>query len=235
VALLDVNNIFSGYGDTDVLHGVSLEIGTDEIITIIGPNGAGKSTLLKTIMGYLSPRQGDVIFRGESVAEFRPDQKVRKGIGYVPQLENVFSGMTVEENLQMGGYIEEKMLVEERLEEMYALFPILKERRNQRVEVMSGGQRQLVAMSQALMTKPKLLLLDEPSAGLAPVISTTLFENIKEIRKRGAAILIVEQDAYRSLEISDRCYVLAMGKNAFEGQAENILENQNIRETFLGG
>lgn len=235
MALLDVNNIFSGYGDTDVLHGVSLEIGTDEIITIIGPNGAGKSTLLKTIMGYLSPRQGDVIFRGESVAEFRPDQKVRKGIGYVPQLENVFSGMTVEENLQMGGYIEEKMLVEERLEEMYALFPILKERRNQRVEVMSGGQRQLVAMSQALMTKPKLLLLDEPSAGLAPVISTTLFENIKEIRKRGAAILIVEQDAYRSLEISDRCYVLAMGKNAFEGQAENILENQNIRETFLGG
>ncbi|MGD2067000.1 MAG: ATP-binding cassette domain-containing protein, partial [Candidatus Bathyarchaeota archaeon] len=134
MALLDVNNIFSGYGDTDVLHGVSLEIGTDEIITIIGPNGAGKSTLLKTIMGYLSPRQGDVIFRGESVAEFRPDQKVRKGIGYVPQLENVFSGMTVEENLQMGGYIEEKMLVEERLEEMYALFPILKERRNQRVE-----------------------------------------------------------------------------------------------------
>jgi ABC-type branched-subunit amino acid transport system ATPase component len=235
VALLDVNNIFSGYGDTNVLHGVSLEIETDEIITIIGPNGAGKSTLLKTIMGYLIPRQGDVLFRGESVTRFRPDQKVRKGIGYVPQLENVFSGMTVEENLQMGGYIEEKRLVEERLEEMYALFPILKERRNQRVEVMSGGQRQLVAMSQALMTKPELMLLDEPSAGLAPVISTTVFKNIKEIRKRGAAILIVEQDAYRSLEISDRCYVLAMGENAFEDQAENILENQKIRETFLGG
>lgn len=233
--LLDVKNVFSGYGDTNVLNGVSMEIGPDEIVTIIGPNGAGKSTLLKTIMGYLIPRQGDIFFRGESIAGFRPDQKVRKGIGYVPQLENVFSGMTVEENLQMGGYIEEKRLVEERLEEMYALFPILKERRYQRVEVMSGGQRQLVAMSQALMTKPKLLLLDEPSAGLAPVISATVFENIKEIRKRGASILIVEQDAYRSLEISDRGYVLAMGKNALEDQAENILENQKIRETFLGG
>jgi len=135
----------------------------------------------------------------------------------------------------MGGYLEEKKIVEERLEEMYALFPVLKERRHQCVEVMSGGQRQLVAMAQALMTKPKLLLLDEPSAGLAPVVSATIFENIKEIRKRGAAILIIEQDAYQSLGISDRGYVLAMGQNAFEDKAENILGDQKIREAFLGG
>ena len=235
MAILDVDHVFSGYGDTDVLQGVSINVGTDEIVTIIGPNGAGKSTLLKTIMGYLIPTRGSVFFQGENITRLRPDQKVRKGISYVPQLENVFSSLTVEENLQMGGYIEEKGQLRNRIEEMYAFFPTLKDRRRQRVEIMSGGQRQMVAMAQALMTGPGLLLLDEPSAGLAPMVSASVFEKIGEIRKRGAAVVIVEQDAHRSLAISDRGYVLAMGQNAFEDKAENILKNQKIRETYLGG
>ena len=202
MAILDVDNVFSGYGDTDVLRGVSIKVEPDEIVTIIGPNGAGKSTLLKTIMGYLTPKKGNIFFQGENTHRLSPDQKVRKGIGYVPQLENVFSRLTVEENLEMGGYIiEEKRRIESRIEEMYALFPVLKESRRQRVEVMSGGQRQMVAMAQALMTKPKLLLLDEPSAGLAPVVSASMFKNIRDIRKKGTAVVIVEQDAYQSLEI----------------------------------
>ena len=235
MAILDVDHVFSGYGDTDVLQGVSINVGTDEIVTIIGPNGAGKSTLLKTIMGYLIPTRGSVFFQGENITRLRPDQKVRKGISYVPQLENVFSSLTVEENLQMGGYIEEKGQLRNRIEEMYAFFPTLKDRRRQRVEIMSGGQRQMVAMAQALMTGPGLLLLDEPSAGLAPMVSASVFEKIGEIRKRGAAIVIVEQDAHQSLAISNRGYVLAMGQNAFEDRAENILRNQKIRETYLGG
>jgi ABC-type branched-subunit amino acid transport system ATPase component len=235
VVILDVDHVFSGYGDTDVLQGVSITVGTDEIVTIIGPNGAGKSTLLKTIMGYLIPTRGDVLFRGENITQLRPDQKVRKGIGYVPQLKNVFSSLTVEENLRMGGYTEEKRRLKSRIEEMYGFFPALKERRRQRVEIMSGGQRQMVAMAQALMTRPVLLLLDEPSAGLAPMVSVSVFETIGEIRKRGAAIVIVEQDAHQSLAISDRGYVLAMGQNAFEDRAENILKDRKIRETYLGG
>ena len=235
VALLSVENVFSGYGDSDVLQGVSIRITADEIVTIIGPNGAGKSTLLKTIMGYLMPRSGNVFFQGENMSMHGPEQKVRKGIGYVPQLENVFSSLTVDENLQMGAYTVEKKLLEKRFEEVYSIFPTIRARRHQCVEIMSGGQRQMVAMAQALVTKPKLLLLDEPSAGLAPIVSATVFENIKEIRRGGAAILIVEQDAYQSLGISNRGYVLALGQNAFEDKAENILNNQQIRETFLGG
>lgn len=235
MAILDVDHVFSGYGDTDVLQEISINVGTDEIVTIIGPNGAGKSTLLKTIMGYLIPTKGNIFFKGENTTRLRPDQKVRMGIGYVPQLENVFSSLTVEENLQMGGYIEEKRQLKARIEEMYAFFPTLEDRRRQHVEIMSGGQRQMVAMAQALMTEPKLLLLDEPSAGLAPMVSASVFEKIREIRKRGAAIVIVEQDAHQSLAISDRGYVLAMGQNAFEDKAENILKNQKIRETYLGG
>jgi len=230
-----VDHVFSGYGDVDVLQGVSLAVEANEIVTIIGPNGAGKSTLLKTIMGYLIPTRGTVYFQGENVTRLRPDHKVRKGIGYVPQLRNVFPSLTVEENLRMGGYIEEKRTVKERIDEMYALFPVLGDRKDQRVEIMSGGQRQMVAMAQALMTRPRLLLLDEPSAGLAPMVSDSIFENIEKIRQRGAAVVIVEQDAYRSLAISERGYVLAVGQNVLEDAARSILENDKIRETYLGG
>lgn len=235
MTILDVDHVFSGYGDVDVLQGVSLTVEANEIVTIIGPNGAGKSTLLKTIMGYLIPTRGSILLQEENITRLMPDQKVGRGIGYVPQLDNVFPGLTVEENLQMGGYILEKGQLKDRIDQMYAFSPILKDRRHQRVEIMSGGQRQMVAMAQALMTEPRLLLLDEPSAGLAPMVSSSIFENIKKIRQRGAAIVIVEQDAYQSLAISERGYVLAQGQNAFEDAAANILKNQKIRETYLGG
>ncbi len=186
-------------------------------------------------MGYLTPTQGKILFRDEDVTHVSPDEKVRKGMGYVPQLENVFPSLTVEENLEMGGYIEDKRRVMERIEEAYELFPVLKERRGQRVRNMSGGERQMLAMARALMTEPSLLLLDEPSAGLSPMVSATVFERIKEIHQKGKAIIIVEQDAYQSLAISNRGYVLSMGQNEYEGEAHTILDSRKIREAYLGG
>ena len=233
--ILQVKDVYSGYGDTEVLHGISIYLSEGEIITIIGPNGAGKSTLLKTIMGYLPPNRGKILFRDEEVTKVSPDEKVRRGIGYVPQLENVFPSLTVEENLEMGGYIEDKKRLADRLEEAYGLFPVLKERRGQRVRTMSGGQRQMLAMARALMADPSLLLLDEPSAGLSPKVSVAVFEKIKEVHQRGKAIIIVEQDAYQSLGISNRGYVLAMGQNEYEDEAHKILDSQKIREAYLGG
>jgi ABC-type branched-subunit amino acid transport system ATPase component len=235
MTMLEGRDICSGYGDTEVLHGVSITVKEGEIITIIGPNGAGKSTLLKTIMGYLLPSQGRILFRNEEVTRLRPDEKVRKGIGYVPQLENVFSSLTVEENLEMGGYIEDRKRLSERMEDSYALFPLLKTRRTQRVRTMSGGERQMLAMARALMTQPSLLLLDEPSAGLSPKVSAAVFENIERIHQQGKTIIIVEQDAYQSLEISDRGYVLAMGQNEYDDEAHKILDSRRIREAYLGG
>ena len=233
--ILQVRDVYSGYGDTEVLHGVSMHLNEGEIVTIIGPNGAGKSTLLKTIMGFLWPTQGKILFRDEDVTRLRPDKKVRKGIGYVPQLENVFPSLTVEENLEMGGYIEDKRHLMERIEGAYELFPVLRERRGQKVRTMSGGQRQMLGMARALMTEPSLLLLDEPSAGLSPKVSATVFERIREIHQRGKAIIIVEQDAYQSLGISNRGYVLAMGQNEYEDEAHKILDSRKIREAYLGG
>jgi ABC-type branched-subunit amino acid transport system ATPase component len=233
--ILEVKDVYSGYGDTEVLHGVSIYLNEGEIVTIIGPNGAGKSTLLKTIMGYLPPTRGRILFRDEDVTVLRPDEKVRKGIGYVPQLENVFPSLTVEENLEMGGYIEDKRRLPERIEGAYELFPVLKERRGQRVRTMSGGQRQMLAMARALMTEPSLLLLDEPSAGLSPKVSASVFERIREIHQRGKSIIIVEQDAYQSLGISNRGYVLAMGQKEYEDEAHKILDSRKIREAYLGG
>jgi len=233
--ILEVKDVYSGYGDTEVLHGVSIYLNEGEIVTIIGPNGAGKSTLLKTIMGYLPPTRGRILFRDEDVTVLRPDEKVRKGIGYVPQLENVFSSLTVEENLEMGGYIEDKRRLPERIEGAYKLFPVLKDRRGQRVRTMSGGQRQMLAMARALMTEPSLLLLDEPSAGLSPKVSAAVFEMIKEIHRREKTIIIVEQDAYQSLGISNRGYVLAMGQKEYEDEAHKILDSRKIREAYLGG
>lgn len=233
--ILEVRNVFSGYGDMEIIHGISMFVADGEIITIVGPNGAGKSTLLKTIMGYLVPRQGTIVFRNEDVTTLRPEEKVRRGIGYVSQLNNIFPSLSVRENLEMGGYLKNNNSVKERVRESYKLFPILREKRNQRAGTLSGGQRQMLAMARALMTKPRLLLLDEPSAGLAPKVTSAVFENIEEIHRLGTAVVIVEQDAYRSLGISDRGYVLVMGQNEFEDRAEQILDNERIREVYLGG
>jgi len=233
--LLEVNNIASGYGRTEVLHGVSMYVDQDEVVTIIGPNGAGKSTLFKTIMGYLIPNAGNILYSEEDVTTLEPNKKVEIGMAYVPQLENTFPSLTVQENLEMGGYSKDREAVRKRIESAYSTFPVLKEKRNKRVHTLSGGERQMLGMSRALMTEPDLLLLDEPSAGLAPKVADAVFNQINNLHKRGIGIIIIEQDAHKSLSISDRGYVLAMGQNYFDGSADKILSNEQIREAFLGG
>jgi ABC-type branched-subunit amino acid transport system ATPase component len=234
MALLEANDVVSGYGKTDILHGVSITVGKDEIVTIIGPNGAGKSTLFRTIMGYLMPRAGSILFSGEDVTRLAPNKKVEKGIAYVPQLENTFPSLTILENLEMGGYSKDSEVLRKGIENAFETFPILGSRRKQRAKSLSGGERQMLAMSMALMTEPDLLLLDEPSAGLSPKITEEVFNQIKRLHQEGIGILIIEQDAHGSLSISDRGYVLAMGQNYFDGSADSILNNAQIREAFLG-
>jgi ABC-type branched-subunit amino acid transport system ATPase component len=233
--LLEVHDAISGYGSTDVLHGVSISVERDEIVTIIGPNGAGKSTLFKTIMGYLIPRSGKIVFSEEDVTQLKPNQKVEKGIAYVPQLDNTFASLTIRENLEMGGFSKDRQTLQQGIELAYSTFPILSDRRNQRARTLSGGQRQMLAMSMALMTEPDLLLLDEPSAGLSPKVADEVFNQIMNLHQKGIGILIIEQDAYRSLSISNRGYVLAMGQNHFDGTADTILNDPHIKEAFLGG
>jgi ABC-type branched-subunit amino acid transport system ATPase component len=233
--LLEVHDAISGYGSTDVLHGVSISVERDEIVTIIGPNGAGKSTLFKTIMGYLIPRSGKIIFSEEDVTQLKPNQKVEKGIAYVPQLDNTFPSLTIRENLEMGGFSKDRQTLQQGIELAYSTFPILSDRRNQRARTLSGGQRQMLAMSMALMTEPDLLLLDEPSAGLSPKVADEVFNQIINLHQKGIGILIIEQDAHRSLNISNRGYVLAMGQNHFDGTADTILNDPQIKEAFLGG
>lgn len=235
MSLLEVSNVVSGYGSTDVLHGVSVNVDQNEIVTIIGPNGAGKSTLFKTIMGYLIPSTGNISFLGEDVTKLEPNKKVERGLAYVPQLENVFPSLTIRENLEMGGYSKDIEAIKKGIERAYGAFPILKDRRNQRARTLSGGQRQMLALSMALMTQPALLLLDEPSAGLAPKVAEEVFNQINILHKEGIGIMIIEQDAHRSLSISDRGYVLTMGQNHFDGSADKILGDEQIREAFLGG
>ncbi|MGD8470746.1 MAG: ABC transporter ATP-binding protein [Desulfobacteraceae bacterium] len=233
--LLEVHDVVSGYGRTDVLHGVSISVEHDEIVTIIGPNGAGKSTLFKTIMGYLIPRTGKILFSEEDVTQLKPNQKVEKGIAYVPQLDNTFPSLTILENLEMGGFSKDREAKQHGIETAFGTFPILGERRNQRARTLSGGQRQMLAMSMALMSEPALLLLDEPSAGLSPKVAEEVFSQIQSLHQKGIGILIIEQDAHRSLNISGRGYVLALGQNHFEGSADTILNDPQIKEAFLGG
>ncbi len=235
MTLLKISNIVSGYGGTDVLHGVSMYVDQDEIVTIIGPNGAGKSTLFKTIMGYLIPTAGSILFSGEEVTHLEPNRKVERGMAYVPQLENVFPSLTVQENLEMGGYSKDKEAAKKGIEYAYRTFPVLKQKRNKRASTLSGGERQMLAMGRALMTKPNLILLDEPSAGLAPKVTEAVFNQILKLHEEGVGIMIIEQDAYRSLSISNRGYVLAMGQNQFDDSADKILNNEQIREAYLGG
>jgi len=234
MSLLTGDGIHSGYGDMEVLHDVSFRIEEKEIISIIGPNGAGKSTLLKTIFGLLKPTKGSVTFKGNSITGLTPDRIVRLGMAYVPQVENVFPSLTVHENLEMGAFI----LTDDfsaRLEDVYELFPLLKKRRRQRVGKMSGGERQMVAMGRALMLDPELLLLDEPSAALAPKLAEMIFERITAINETSVSILIVEQNAKESLKLADRGYVLASGQNRFEDTGENLLANEEIGQLYLGG
>ena len=232
-AVLEAKDIVAGYGSVEILHGVSLRAEQHEIVSIIGPNGAGKSTLIKAIFGLLRVKEGSVAFRGEPITNLRPDRIVQKGMGYVPQVDNVFPSLTIEENLQMGAWIRKREL-KEHMARVYTLFPTLAERRTAVAGRLSGGQRQLLALGRALMLEPDVLLLDEPSASLSPRMVETVFEKIVEINGRGTAIVMVEQNARHALQLSHRAYVLATGEARLEGDARSLLDSDDVRRLYLG-
>jgi branched-chain amino acid transport system ATP-binding protein len=234
MSLLDISDLEAGYGDVKVLHGVDLRVEDGEWVVIVGPNGAGKSTLIKTVFGLADHNGGEITLRGESLTDLRSKEIIRRGIGYVPQNDNVFPPLTVAENLRMGAYILDEV-PEDTLADIYDLFPILDERRNQKAGSLSGGQRQMLAMGRALMLEPDVLLLDEPSAGLAPDLVEETFERIQYINDTGTAILMVEQNAKQALERGDRGYVLVQGENRFTDAADELLGNEEVRQEFLGG
>ncbi|HLQ85943.1 MAG TPA: ABC transporter ATP-binding protein [Salinisphaeraceae bacterium] len=232
--LLEINDVYGGYGGGDILKGVSLNMEARDIVVIVGPNGAGKSTLMKSAFGLVSIRSGLVRFDGSDITRLRPDKIVRRGISYVPQEKNVFPTLSVEENLQIGGYILKENL-KKRIEAIYAMFPRLAERRRQAAGSMSGGERQMVAMGRALMLDPKLLLLDEPTAGLSPAYIDQTFDSVKQINDNGVGILMVEQNAKQALAIASRGYVLTNGQNRHEDTGAGLLANREVAEMFLGG
>ena len=233
-ALLSTEGLVAGYvPEVDILSGVDLTVNEGEIVTVIGPNGAGKSTLIKSIFGLLAPRSGKVVLRGEDLTGLAPHSITRRGMSYVPQLDNVFQSLTVEENLEMGAL--EMGATKERMEVMYEIFPRLGERRTQDAGTMSGGERQMLAMGRALMPEPTVLLLDEPSAGLAPAFVEAIFEKVEEVNKAGVTIVMVEQNALRALGMSDRGYVLDLGTNRFEGSGKELLTDPKVAELYLGG
>ena len=234
--LLKAEQITAGYGKIDILHDVSLDVRAGEIVSVIGPNGAGKSTAFKTIVGFLRPRHGTVIFNGADITGLRPDLVLRRGLAYVPQGRIVFPQMTVLENLEMGAYIEtDGARVTAALERVYALFPILHERRTQRAGTMSGGEQQMVAIARALMTSPRVILLDEPSLGLSPKFVTLIFDKLVEMKRAGFTLTVVEQNATRALGIADRAYVLELGRNRFEGPGQRLLADPEVKRLYLGG
>ena len=234
MSLLKAENITAGYGEMDILHEVSIELQEGEIVALIGPNGAGKSTLMKTIFGLLKPRSGRVTLGDRDITGLEPDQIVRLGVCYVPQTDNVFPSLTVKENLEMGAFILNEDL-EPRIERVYTVFPDLKRFQNTKAGALSGGQRQMLAMGRALMLDPKVLLLDEPSAGLAPKLVELIFEKIIDINKTGVSILMVEQNAKQALKMSNRGYVLATGRNRFEGSGQDLLNDPQVAKLYLGG
>lgn len=234
MSLLQVEGVQVGYQEMDILHGVNLSLEEGQIVSVIGPNGAGKSTLLKTIFGLLQPRNGKISFKGEDITGLKPEKIVHKGISYVPQVENVFPNLSVQENLEMGAFIRSDDF-SHKYKEIYELFPVLEEKRKQKVGHLSGGQRQMVAMGRALMLDPEIILLDEPSAGLAPLLVSNIFEMIKEINSNGISIIIVEQNAKKALEMADHGYVLAMGENVLDDTGAALLANEDIGRLYLGG
>ncbi len=234
--LLKVKDLVSGYSDVDILRGVSIYVDQGEIVAIIGPNGAGKSTLMKTVFGLLKPRGGDVYFKGEKITGMKPDMLVKKGLGYVPQRDNIFPSLTVHENLEMGAFIlGDRKEVSEALGRVYNLLPPLMERSRERARNLSGGEQQMLAIGRALMLRPDILLLDEPSGGLAPNLVDAVFDKIKEISMSGIATIIVEQNARKALNLADRGYVLDTGRTAFEGSGSDLLGNKEIKKLYLGG
>ena len=232
--ILEVQNVCAGYiKDLNILQGINFRIAPGELVAVIGPNGAGKSTLAKTIFGLLAPNQGKILFKGQNIAGLKSDKIVKKGMCYVPQIVNVFASLSVDENLEMGAFIRSGSLKSLK-DKIYTMFPKLSSRRRQKAGTLSGGERQMLAMGKALMLDPDLLLLDEPSAALSPILVNSVFEQIKAIVQTGTAIVLVEQNAKKALAMADRGYVLENGKDRFEGKGIDLLNDPKVGELYLG-
>jgi branched-chain amino acid transport system ATP-binding protein len=235
MAYFEGENMTGGYGNgPDIINSCSVKVERGEIVSILGPNGAGKSTAMKAMLGLLNLKSGSIKIDGKDITKLSPQDRVKEGISFVPQTKNVFAGMTVEENLEMGAFL---VLDDYRpiMDEIYSLFPILREKRNQLVGELSGGQRQQVALGRALMIKPSVLMLDEPTAGVSPIVMDELFDHIVKVKRTNVAILMVEQNAKQALNISDRGYVLVTGENRYLGTGQELLNNPEVRKSFLGG
>ena len=232
--LLSGQNITCGYNSMDIVFDCNIGVNKGEIACIVGPNGAGKSTVMKSLFGLIGIRKGKVLLDGEDITNMLPQERVLKGMGFVPQTNNIFPSLSVQENLEMGAFIENKE-PKDMLDYIYGLFPILHDKQNQQAGELSGGQRQQVAVGRALMTNPKVLMLDEPSAGVSPIVMEGIFNKIQEIAKQGTAVLMVEQNAKQALEISDLGFVLNQGKNLFTNTGKSLLDNKEVRKSFLGG
>ena len=232
--MFKVSGVHSGYDGTIIIEDININVQRDEIVTIIGPNGSGKSTLLKSIFGIVKPQQGKIEFLNEQITGMKPFRIFDKGISYVPQIENIFSNLTISENLDIGFYTSKINDTKNELDKIYSIFPQLKNKKSIKSGNLSGGERQMLAISRALIGDPKLLLLDEPTASLAPNLVSEIMQKLIQIKDSGTSILLVEQNAKKSLDISERCYVLVMGKNFFEGKASEVIQNKELGRMFLG-